>query len=922
MPEARAFHAGEDAVGELTYETLAPILWAKSGNPPDSPPHSLAGHMLDTAAVALEVLDREPPATLDAYARALRLDPDAAARVLAAMAGAHDIGKATPSFQSKWAQGRDRAERAGFPFPRSPIPVHHGALTVRILERWLKKKGMRDNARWTVASALGAHHGFPAEGEHAQESEVPYAVGDGVWEQAQSLLLDALFRTVGAEPPVHLEDVPATAVVGLMALASLSDWIASNGQRFPYGRDSRDARYYFQEARGRSRAALDAIGWRPRGPLAGGQADFRAVFGFEPNDLQKTLSRLVQGASEPMLIVVEAPMGSGKTEAALHAHLELQRGAGHRGLYVALPTMAAGNGMFPRVRAFLDRLGGRPLDLQLQHGTAILNPDYRSIHPRNVGDGGEDDALAREWFTPRKRAMLSEYGVGTIDQALLSVLRVRHHFVRLFGLANRTVVLDEVHAYDMYTSSLIHALVQWLGRLGSSVIVMSATLPASRRAALIEAYGATAPAREAPYPRVTVARRSGPAQSIGVPGEHGREIQIRGIPRDPDAVADEAARLAREGGCVACIVNTVGRAQEIYQRLARQGEIIPHEGVPVGRRRGETAVYLFHARFPSDERRAREGLVLRLFGKDGYEKPCRPSATILVATQVAEQSLDLDFDAMISDLAPADLLMQRAGRLHRFGPGQLAAWGRARPGAHREARLLVAGLEQDFSRLDLTGWQEVYWRYVLLRSWWALRGIHRVTIPMDIAALVEQVYADELPSLPEGLRHEFEEARSEYERGMREQTMSAQCVAVTDEHGLLGTRTDVVSALRLDDDEEQAMHLHVPLTRYGEPSVDIVPLHRVGDALCLDPRGHRPVDLHQPPPDELAERIFGRSIRITGTWAFGAMSRLRPPKGWARHPLLRRLHPLEFNSGQAKIVGRPVRLDAETGLVYEWVRER
>ena len=201
-------------------------------------------------------------------------------------------------------------------------------------------------------------------------------------------------------------------------------------------------------------------------------------------------------------------MGEGKTEAAFFAHLELQRRFGHRGLYVALPTKATGNAMFKRTLKFLRSQGtDRKLDLQLLHGAKLLNDTYQNLRLSGIHDpatGGE--VRAGEWFTNKKRALLSEYGVGTVDQALLPILPVRHNFVRLWGLANRVVVFDEIHAYDAYTGTLLVHLLRWLLALGSSVVLLSATLPPSIRRKLAEIVDADLPEQEVEYPRLSVFR--------------------------------------------------------------------------------------------------------------------------------------------------------------------------------------------------------------------------------------------------------------------------------------------------------------------------------------------------------------------------------------------------------------------------------
>jgi CRISPR-associated endonuclease/helicase Cas3 len=888
-------------------------LWAKSGDPP----HSLMGHMLDTAAVALEVLEREPPTTLAHLARGLQIKEDEGARFLAAVAGAHDLGKATPVFQARWPPGRQQVEEAGFRFPPTSSDVPHGALTEGLLREWLASRGVSLRARRAIAAAIGAHHGFVELEQHVSLCQDLFVVGDAAWAEARQSLLDCLFQALDASLPTHLKEIPDYVCITMMALTSFADWIASSAEHFPYGRQVSSLSQYLEEARRLAEKALDSIGWHARTPLMQGQAvDFRAVFAKAPNDLQRAVIDIAESVSGPSLLVVEAPMGAGKTEAALYAHLYLQRAARHRGLYVALPTMASGNGMFPRVKAFLQAVGTRPLDLQLQHGTAILHREYLRLRPSEVGEDNTDDVVsAHEWFTPKRHAMLSEYGVGTIDQALLGVLRVKHHFVRLWGLANRTVVLDEVHAYDTYTSSLIETLIAWLGRMGSSVIIMSATLPRSRRERLIRAYGASMPGREEPYPRLTVASRGSPACSIHVPSGPERVVHLHGIPKELDAIAQEALRLADGGGCVVCIVNTVERAQCLYRSICQRlgaSDVVVHDGQPVGRWTGDLKVYLFHARYPSDERRLREELALRLFGKEGYESGCRPRRAILVATQVVEQSLDLDFDAMISDLAPVDLILQRAGRLHRFATEMLAEWRWERPLPHRTPRLAVAGLSPDVP--DLRGWDRVYSAYILLRTWLVLRGRREVRLPMDMEGLIELVYEREPTDVPYELRPRLEDLRRQHQGEMEQQEAWARGVAVRDGRGLLDSPGDQLSALRLDDDEE--LEMQIPLTRYGEPSVNVVPLYRTGRVLCLDAEGKEPVDLGRSPGSGEVERIFKRSLRLSGRWLYKAMKEHKPPEAWRRQPLLRQLRPLELVEGKASIGGRMLELDAELGMVY------
>jgi CRISPR-associated endonuclease/helicase Cas3 len=713
-----------------------------------------------------------------------------------------------------------------------------------------------------------------------------------------------------------------------MALASVADWIASDPVLLPYGRDASDPRRYFDEARELARQALDALGWHERRPLAGPSVRFSEVFPFLPNPVQRAVADALDAIREPALLLIEAPTGSGKTEAALFAHLALSARFGHRGLYVALPTQATGNGLLPRVRGFLERLGDRPLDLQLQHGAAWLHPLYRELEPRDVGEpddenaGAEPRVLARSWFSPRKRAMLSEYGVGTVDQALLGALRVRHHFVRLWGLGNRTVVFDEVHAYDAYTSGLIEVLLRWLRALGSSVVLLSATLPAAKRHAFLEAFGATAPHHTPAYPRLVVVQGS-TSRSHSVPWSEGQRYELEPAPRPVEELARLLFGRLSGPGCVACIVNTVDRAQRLYRAFGpgqtlRLQEIWPAAGVvghsaaladlPVGKIVGETAVLIFHARYPGEERQAREDLVLALFGAAGE----RPRRAILIATQVLEQSLDVDFDLMVTDLAPVDLVLQRAGRLHRHT--------RPRPNPLERARLLIAGLGEDPPDLESEAWAHVYEPYALLASWWVLRGRAHVRIPADLDSLIEPVYGEvPLVGLVERLGARAQAAWSAWRRRLREQQDRARAIALNDPDRLLSLPATgvgyAVDQLELDDDEESP-ETQALLTRLGDPSIMVVPLHRTATGLALDPEGRQPARLAGPPTTEEARRLYARAVRLGRREVFRALSGLPVPAGWREHPVLRRLRPLALVDGRADIGGVEVRLDPTLGVVY------
>jgi CRISPR-associated endonuclease/helicase Cas3 len=366
--------------------------------------------------------------------------------------------------------------------------------------------------------------------------------------------------------------------------------------------------------------------WALVGTWVSHQAALFRFFGFAPRPLQSIVDRLVDDLDGPALVIVEAPMGVGKTEAALYLAERLATKHHTEGMFIGLPTQATANQMLNRVRRFLESAyPERPSNLQLVHGDAILSTEFRDLRLSNVydRDGAPSPVSAEAWFTQKKRALLAAFAVGTVDQALLSVLRVKHGFVRLFGLGGKIVVLDEVHAYDTYTSTLIDRLVEWLGACGVTVVLLSATLPSARRRALLCAYrDQDADMQVARYPRVSWTTRM---CSGGVSvGGASRDFTLLVSPSEGDLEGTIAGLLAaiETGGCAALIANTVARAQRAFQLARKQVSA------------GGIALHLLHARFPYEDRERLETQI-----RDLYDREASVLPGLLIGTQVLEQSL-------------------------------------------------------------------------------------------------------------------------------------------------------------------------------------------------------------------------------------------------------------------------------------------
>lgn len=878
---------------QLAFSSLSPAarsIWAKSGA---NRGHGLLAHLLDVAAVVEAILEREPKSSREWAAAQFGVGVELIVRWLAALAGLHDFGKAVPGFQLKWPEGLEANVSAGLSFTRAASSVsQHDHATAALLERALSETvELPRNWLNLMVRSTAAHHGY-----HLSRQAIIEAKPKGEplqWQNARAEILAAYWQTLAPADVPRATDIALPALNWFAGLTSVADWIASNVVWFPQGERADRLSAYYEQARELARGALDSIGWcPPEAPLVEGATTDALVGrmlsrpGVEARPLQSVGDHLLNDSSGPTLLVVEAPMGEGKTELAFLAYLRLQARNGHRGLYLAMPTQATGNAMHERASLFLQGFESRPVALQLVHGGAALQHVEHELH--DVGQSQYETVSAAAWFAQRRRPLLAPYGVGTVDQAVLAILNIKHHFVRLWGLGNRVIVIDEVHAYDTYTSGLIASLLRWLKSLNCSVVLMSATLPADKRAELFEAWGGIAAQRlpDLPYPRVLC------ADTRGIRGEHFTarplpRISILGMDESLETLATQALRMLAHGGCGAIIVNSVGRAQQLFEFIAALPEC-PKDRI------------LLHARMPADERALREEQVLKWFGAQGE----RPRKALLVGTQVVEQSLDLDFDFMLSDLAPIDLLLQRAGRLHRHN--------RERPSAHRSAVLRVAGLEAHrFPDLKTTAWGYIYDPYILGRTWALLTQEEMLRLPEDIDRLVQAVYGDQ--PLPDGLeevvRSRIEvEAYGEHLARVKHERRQSTGIALQEHQSL----SHAYSNKPRGNEEGEGEGL-VNQTRLGAESITLIPVEVL-------PSGDYAVGTEQFQPGRpiaarLAQRLFQRHIKVQMRRVTAHFMTQEAPPAFAENALLRHCRMLPLTNGAYEAPGLHLTLSPELGLV-------
>lgn len=591
-------------------------LWAKS-----HPRHPLWKHLLDASAVSL---------ALPCSGSAMGWSPSE----LAFVVGLHDIGKADPRFQHQMTDFSDELTAAGFA-KTGDADCRHERISSAFLKSLLDD-GLGRRVADAVQRSVGVHHGH----WNGDARGVPPK-----YEEAQHALCQLLQEALGLDRlPGNVQSDLSSFGMRLAGRVVLCDWIASNELFFSDSRLSNvdEAESYFAEAQEVANEWIETLGLGRS--CRAGQAQEVIE---NPRPLQRQLLDL---DISPGLVIVEAPMGEGKTEAAW-IMAEKWRAYGYAGMYMALPTMATSDSLFARYRRdYLEKLGDSGA-AHLVHGMAWLRDEVEPTGKTLAGESQDDLDLANTWFRPTRRAMLAPHGVGTVDQAMLAGMNVKFGFLRLYGLSDRVLVIDEVHAYDSYMSTIIARLLEWCGCLRIPVILLSATLSSQQRAIMIGAYGATGgdPGPDAAYPLITVAESGETARSIPVDASSTRFLTMElhgGLLGNATETAALAERLVAGGGCCCVVSNTVKQAQEIFRQL----DLPPEQKL------------LFHARFTARDRERITSRVLELFGKD---RSCRPRKHVLVATQVVEQSLDVDFDHMVTDIAPVDLLLQRSGRLHR-----------------------------------------------------------------------------------------------------------------------------------------------------------------------------------------------------------------------------------------------------------------
>ncbi|WP_424214830.1 type I-E CRISPR-associated protein Cse1/CasA [Streptomyces sp. BI20] len=869
-------------------------------------------HMADAGAIA-GLLWREwvPRSLRRLVADELPGDESDSAVLVGFLGASHDIGKLSPAFASQVDPLADRMRAAGFAMPtRAQLGdehrmAPHGLAGQLLLQEWMADRyGLGARTAGQFAVIAGGHHGQPPEHQQILDAQMrPHLLRDqgstgDTWRASQFELMDFCARITGADErlagwaAVRLSQ-PAQVV--LTAVVIVADWVASSPELFPYDPSSWQPLGLLGEKRriGAAWAGLDLPPpWTPsipdEKPAALFASRFPAFAGRPIRAVQAEAVRLAHEMPEPGMLIVEAPMGEGKTEAALMAAEILASRSGAGGLLFALPTRATSDAMFTRLRAWLDALptdGSTVRSLALAHAKAALNDEWGSIlkqgsrllaaiDPTASAEGerrtqGPAEFQAHQWLRGRKKQLLASFAVGTVDQVLFAGLKSRHLALRHLAVAGKVVIIDEVHAYDAYMNCYLDRVLHWLSGYRVPVILLSATLPAARRAELIAAYGgspmpvtASPEVASAPYPILSgVSPGHPPLLSFPEAApERGLGVSVERLEDDFTVLAELLKAELAGGGCALVVRNTVGR---VLDTAAVLREHLGPENVTVT-----------HSRFLASDRAVNDSDLLRRFGpppSDRSPSP-RPSLHVVVASQVVEQSLDVDFDLLVTDAAPVDLVLQRIGRLHRHT--------RRRPARLRRPRCLITGPAwHEDPPTQEKGAEAVYHRHPLLRSL-AVLGPHfdgrPLFLPEDIGRLVQQAYDDGLSAGPDSWSSAMAEAAADHAKKVERQRHKATA-------HLLGAMRrpgrPVYGWLAADVGDVEDNRIGRAQVRDGEESLEVLVVQQDSDGTLrtvpwLDlerdghtptrrsPRGGRVLPTDFPPPVHLAKAVTACALTL------------------------------------------------------------
>lgn len=786
---------------------------------------------------------------------------------LAAFLGAvHDIGKATPVFQIQKgfnnsadldAMLLERLETAGFLGISSldlasPQKTHHSIAGEYLLK---EEYHVKDD----IGSIVGGHHGKPVDDIFSIEDQSAYPAnyyqdensGSDIyrnWSRVRYGIFCWALEASGFKTVEELPEISQPAQVIYSGLLIMADWISSNHDFFPLI-DINSEQISDMNARYREGISL----WSENLPLQlqsypSMDELYLRRFGYEPRDFQAVAYKTISQINKPGIIILEAPMGQGKTEAALVSAEIIAAKTGNSGLFFGLPTQATSNSMFGRVHNWLTTVTDEyksKQSLRLCHGKAALNGEmnvlrYSSVpQDINIDDKENGSVFVNEWFSGRKKSALDDFVVGTVDGFLQAALKQKHLALKHLGLSKKVVIIDEVHAYDTYMQQYLEEAIRWMGAYGVPVILVSATLPKETRKNMLTAYlkGAGVKGRDIQfpdeisdnnYPLISYTDGFNVNAQTAFSRVEDKTVYIKKM--SDEEVLEKLEDLTDGGGVIGIIVNTVKKAQRLGEECKK--------------RFGEDAVDILHSAFIATDRINKEAQLLNLIGKQGK----RPEKKIIIGTQVMEQSLDIDLDVLITDLCPVDLLLQRIGRLHRH---ELQ-----RPEKHKSAVVYVLGTNEQLEFDKGSEW--VYGKYFLIRTQYYLPEI--IKIPSDIPLLIDEVYGNAEPVFSKQLLKTYEESRNRIEVLKAKQSDKAHTYLINDPRSIIRAgKYNLIGWLK-NPDYSDCEEMAVAQVRDIKETIEVIAVKKVGTGYgTFEKEEDLSKRIGEP---QIAKYLSGQTIRI------------------------------------------------------------
>ena len=683
--------------------------------------HPLICHMIDSSCVAYyiwkDIIGKNSKNNILKY---LNIPDEEALKFIPFLVGLHDIGKASEPFQVKLKNDKS-LEKYGFKKSKIYIDdVYHTLYGYYILKNH-KFPNTNENFSEIFCSIISGHHGVFSEYYDIINSESNirlYEENFYHWVDIRNFIINDIFD-LWKPNYVKINNKENIFVLLLESIISISDWISSNPYFFNYEKDFNIVNiksYYDKSLKIAENIFNNNINWKNYYNFE--SKDFKDLFDFVPCPTQSKVEHICKN-DNPKLIIIEVPTGEGKTEAALLAQNYFRKKYNQKGLYFALPTMATSNQMFNRVEKYIKKsYSNEKINYHLIHSHSLLSDNYHKI--KTSGINNNENLIADEWFSVSKRVLLAPFAVGTVDQSLLSVLKVKYGYLRLFGLSDKTIIFDEIHAYDIHMSLLFEELLEWLGKIGSTVIILSATLSKERLLKLASKYAGKEFNLNSigKYPRISWVNDSNDFYSETVSVNQDHEIKLIKKDNEEDIIND-ILDLTNEGGNIAWICNTVDNSRKLYQKIKEDNRFNDYD------------IELFHSRFLFGDRLNKEKNILKKYSKDALKDRNENNnslnkKSILISTQIIEQSLDLDFDLMVSEIAPIDLIIQRVGRLHRHKIKR-----------NNKLKNSILYVNMNFKHNIF----KIYNEYIMLKTNNLLKNVDKIKIPENVENFIEYVYS-------------------------------------------------------------------------------------------------------------------------------------------------------------------------------------